>query len=1115
MATNFADSVNGNSNMQGVTSSRLLVNSTNFREALATRNLYTPGDEYSISKPSTESKMVDAINSIVNTIQPFKAYDLRNTVYGRLVTTPTPLTEIGLAMLGTQLAYNASSHISQQTLPVIKVSNLFDGNPDTKLFTKNSDYRVTTKKDPGTFANYIDRLKFWYPKDDYPFNDDPTNKDYINNTGSGQLSILFKLLNKNVFKPSKDTSKEGNIYHDKSKNIKPELTSPQTVFGGKDKKIGTGKDDKKFFIFDGIFNPYISTTVLGEIKNDSNSIVGANANMINSVVNGRDEYGEVLSDFGRNGLVGYDWSESAQNDWIGNIDTDVSKSRISWGVSQISNETNNVSQKQRGSFNDANSKDKVEVVEVRDASLTKFGVRTGLLEYTKNLVNATEGGIGDLTKKVFLNNKKLVGFNGSPLWKANDSKYAIKSETAGETGVRQHSVLDQYDRFAKAIRFLGSEHYDGNANSVTYKSVMPRIHPTIETVDNMSYVNNKNLMFSIENLAVGVFANDSKEGYAIMDDEEGTAVPLCEVGPFNGRIMWFPPYGLNIQETATARFESTMLVGRNEPIYSYQNSERSATLSFILLVDYPEQLKNYYKGSDQKKRIAEFFAFGGDPYTPKPRKKEESKVETPPTPPEPKFPPDTDMTLSFPNDEPKEGRENVIFDTMYKDMAYEVHEKCLTKNGDKTFGINQDVYVRKYIVNFPVEVSGKTMYLDTVSIPGDFTQYNNNQIEDYFGKVKLNNILLDYFSNEETRDYYEILVWGGASKLYTEKNIKDTAKGADYNLKLGHRRGLAVKKLVEERLKALFGNAVASKIVVKLNEEYYGKDLSGNKLTGTDGDRVASDENATAVAIPEEDTKKERFGKILIKRNTKPYTPPGKVKTEPTPEEQRNLTFTEGTIDETSIFVEKTINSGLMDGAEIIGKNYYQPVFHSQTPEDFHKRLTFLHQCMRQGAAKRYSTAEENGEYRARNSVFGRQPICILRVGDFYYTKVIIESLNIDYSDTTWDMNPEGFGMQPMLANVTLNIKIIGGQSLKGPIDALQNAVSAHYYANSTYSNREFYTKQIDTETKQEEYMKGILATKVQAMNNELETKNKERQAADASTAAAKAANTTNTVNNK
>jgi hypothetical protein len=54
-------------------------------------------------------------------------------------------------------------------------------------------------------------------------------------------------------------------------------------------------------------------------------------------------------------------------------------------------------------------------------------------------------------------------------------------------------------------------------------------------------------------------------------------------------------------------------------------------------------------------------------------------------------------------------------------------------------------------------------------------------------------------------------------------------------------------------------------------------------------------------------------------------------------------------------------------------------------------------------------------------------------------------------------MNPEGFGMQPMIANISMQLKVIGGQSLSGPISVLQNAVSFNYYANSTYNNTGTY----------------------------------------------------------
>jgi hypothetical protein len=139
---------------------------------------------------------------------------------------------------------------------------------------------------------------------------------------------------------------------------------------------------------------------------------------------------------------------------------------------------------------------------------------------------------------------------------------------------------------------------------------------------------------------------------------------------------------------------------------------------------------------------------------------------------------------------------------------------------------------------------------------------------------------------------------------------------------------------------------------------------------------------------------------------------------------------------------------------------------------------------MRQGAAKKYEPIVENGILRAKNSVFGRQPICILRVGDFFYTKVIIENLVIDYSETTWDMNPEGFGMQPMIAKVTLQMKVMGGQSLKGPIDALQNAVTFNYYANSNFTKAGMYSRPSAEADNQEGYIGGILTNETKTLND-------------------------------
>ena len=130
---------------------------------------------------------------------------------------------------------------------------------------------------------------------------------------------------------------------------------------------------------------------------------------------------------------------------------------------------------------------------------------------------------------------------------------------------------------------------------------------------------------------------------------------------------------------------------------------------------------------------------------------------------------------------------------------------------------------------------------------------------------------------------------------------------------------------------------------------------------------------------------------------------------------------------------------------------YFDPAFHSMTPEGFNARLTFLNQCTRQGNT--ISMSDINGQT-ANNLAFGRPPFCVLRIGDFYNQMIVIDNINIDYSVSVGiqcDMNTEGIGMQPLLAQINISFKFIGGGDMAGPIRRLQNAMSFNYYANARY----------------------------------------------------------------
>jgi hypothetical protein len=183
-------------------------------------------------------------------------------------------------------------------------------------------------------------------------------------------------------------------------------------------------------------------------------------------------------------------------------------------------------------------------------------------------------------------------------------------------------------------------------------------------------------------------------------------------------------------------------------------------------------------------------------------------------------------------------------------------------------------------------------------------------------------------------------------------------------------------------------------------------------------------------------------------------------------------------------------------GDQMVYKNivdkvkYFDPAFHSVTPEGFNARLTFLHQCTRQGPTNAISSGRVKGSSRdeegniidngsddylkfAGNLSFGRAPYCILRIGDFFNTKICIDSMSINYDNNggvQWDLNPEGVGVQPMYANISISFKFLGGQDISRPIERLQNAVTANYYANtSVYSrhadNNKFYYDAMEDRT--------------------------------------------------
>ena len=1056
-----------------------------YRNIIAARSLYNLYHEYESTQlfsSNNESNVASSISTVLNTIPQYNRFqvntNLLGNVYDAYRDSGSPLARIGLTMLGKQILFNSAMNLGTAYIPSVDISQALKGNLKG-IFKLNKDNTITVKnKEDKSFLDKVGSVAssvlgidtYDVFGDANPFSKNPSNIDYIKNTGKAQLTHFYNAINMNLYKP---INYEANSDYSRT-FVQYAEEAGVTI----DSTRGSILVNKPTFTFDRAdVYPYLGIKITPgaiDIANlGMNISYSANTDTIQEYAPTRDY---ILANFGKT-VVERDRTLEDFVDEISNFTSDSNTDNLVWGRDGVGGYAEAEIGQLRG---DADSVDNTTLLEGED-NFDKLAAKSGLLEYTRNLLNATSGQFIDITRKAFKKDGKVIGYQGSPLWRGNNSAYSRASGTQGKAGVRQHTTLDPYGNddaelegtigFAKSIRFKGNSVYEGSPNSVVNKTVLPRIHPT----EYRGGEGNKNLMFSLENLAVGTIKRDN---FGVIDDEYGTPIPLSEVGPFAGRMMWFPPYNIELNEVAIAKYESTVMVGRNEPMYNYMNSERTAVLSFSLLVDYPEQLRNInLTGKDKNKAIADFFAFGGDPvpteYTIEVIEKRIEtlrdkipEIEGPTDQAQPENIKVSPAVIHFPNDRPTSGETDNMINIMYnKPIHYEIIDGCLSDTDGNGFGLNDKVYFIRGLSANTETTDDNNKYVLT----GSSDQYSETGTTGQFGiQCILNQNLLKVFANPDTRKYYNIKITGSASKLYLSENEKA------YNEALGDRRVAAAKKLVLGRLTALFGASVAREL----------EERNQIETVKSQGSLGKSELGSKPENMHEKTVKEERISTITMMRNTVPVEKKEQIIN---PQQQQEITEIQSEIQDLELklkVLKKNVvgdniyndrNKAILNSFESISDNQFYPVFHSQTPEDFHRRLTFLQQCTRQGAAKRYDIVDENtGELRARNSVFGRQPICILRVGDFWYTKVVIDSVTIDYADAPWDLNPESFGMQPMMASITLQMKVIGGQSLKGPIDALQNAATFNYYANSSFTAAGMYGRPSAEADKQERYLFGV-----------------------------------------
>ena len=598
-----------------------------------------------------------------------------------------------------------------------------------------------------------------------------------------------------------------------------------------------------------------------------------------------------------------------------------------------------------------------------------------LLYKTQQLVNNSENDVFiNQTKKYFRDKEQdRVISRGNAI-----SELSLLSIEGNTNYCRVWTVNDRYSYF-NAIRNTGlffnaespgegfSTRQDKASLSVLMENGIPKYHPSI--LD--SKTTRKKFMLSLENLAWADNLSD---------------LPLFEIGPGDpltgtkGRIMWFPPYELTFDENTSANWTPTEFIGRSEPVYTYNNSKRSGSLSFKIIVDHPRVI-NCYRG--QNNNLVERFFAGC--VTPEDflRALECAVPQTDIDEVEKKIYEKEKPKTNLPEKDQDDG--SVLYDQV-KDCDAAT-ENCLAKR----------------VINEPNFDSLKIKVLEFVK-----KQLNNTN-----PKVL---VTLNGYSSEEVSFSFVNAIDATTSASSFSKDLKD-------KLTTFLQQSLDVKTFKNISFKDEGGKSEES-----TEPSAYRVDVQMENDT----------ENSTEAQPPEK----------------------GETPVEIDPTEAINL-IDNLIIDEGPYF--DFIDANYPNYFKTISEKirYFHAGFHSITPEGLNSRLTFLNQCMRQGPSiydKKTSADGVEVGVQPQNLSFGRPPICILRIGDFFHTKVAINSLQITYDGPKWDINPEGIGVQPMIASVQLSIDLIGGHSLVGPINRLQNAVSFNYYANT-----EMYDVRSDT----------------------------------------------------
>lgn len=672
----------------------------------------------------------------------------------------------------------------------------------------------------------------------------------------------------------------------------------------------------------------------------------------------------------------------------------------------------------------------------------------------------------------------------------------------------------------------------------------------------------KRYMFSLENLAW----NDNLADLPECEHGVGDAIT-----GHRGRIMWFPPYNLKIEENVSVDWNETKFIGRGEKVYTYNNTSREATLNFSIIVDHPDIVnrqekkgrniefwERYFKGDKivedtarrllrtnltrQEQEEVEKYRFAVTPDKKKvddvkitPEKKEEEDNE------EVKKSEDDGglgnkvLSAYFANEVTALPKPYVDVRTDFNvnsgNVEDTIRKASISDLKNNNAGYEDGGFIDNIIELFPeldskLRINGvKVRTANGLRYSGNgfngepYTYLNGNQIKpENIRKTNDNgekcpNGYTDrnnYGLNESFYDEWSIIEYNYLeSKRHTSLenelrieegkyakkanitivgNASGAVVGRSPNSRLARQRAESIQSWFKNKyipyLRAIGVNTVFGEIVAiaKSDEEdKQKKDEKNNLLSEAsnagDDRRAFLTEQANSVEFCEEcnqpderPCKETRRVDIFVKildaeeeedeptpkkdvsiddvENTDDYTPEEDKQNQDPEDEVPELDpsiLSKLIYTECDFFEFLEVEQPLLYQTISERIKYFHPAFHSITPQGFNSRLTFLHQCTRQS-----DSIGRDGIDNTVNLAFGRPPVLIMRIGDFYHTRIIVKSMSISYADDmTWDLNPEGIGVQPMYADISMQIVILGGESMSSPINRLQNALSFNFYANT------------------------------------------------------------------